>query len=259
MWQSWSCLRSRRHLERSLIKQPHLYRPHSRVLVARLLVHCASPNLLPPVVNHRPHAAASEIDPVGGVGTLASGSEPLDRGTVIIWSVWEGSNDANPERAQRAIYVCIYTCLGLAQSSATFFMHLQRAADALTVHSRETLEDPASAASPSAAPAAAATQVSNLPGYDEPDFWRIVLVGKDCPGTVWDLRDLLQTELFMALQAQVPGMEYIAPGEDSNTTDPNDDEDDRRYLRTGTTAESGRNLRVSVCPKRCKRPRFVRK
>ncbi|GKY97101.1 hypothetical protein MPSEU_000668600 [Mayamaea pseudoterrestris] len=94
---------------------------------------------------------------------------------------------------------------------------------------------------PVALPATVATQ--DVQRKDEPELWKVILVGRDCPDKVWSMKDFIQEELFMAFKAHVPELEYIAPGSpiDSESTG------DRRYLRTS----------INVCPKNCNRPNFV--
>ena len=77
----------------------------------------------------------------------------------------------------------------------------------------------------------------------EPDLWKIILVGKDCPAQVWSMMDLLQEELFAVLHSYVPESTFIPPGES-----------------TRNLVEDERGL-VSTCPPRgdCSKPAFVGK
>ena len=77
----------------------------------------------------------------------------------------------------------------------------------------------------------------------EPDVWKIILVGRDCPAQVWSMMDTLQGALFAVLHSYVPDSTLIPPA------DP-----------TRNLAEADREL-VSTCPSRssCSKPAYVGK
>ena len=79
-------------------------------------------------------------------------------------------------------------------------------------------------------------------------MWRVVLVGKDCPLSVFDDMALIEAELFTVLQTHVPDLSYIAPGAPIA----------RRNLEESNESEAdhqSRGLQTSTCPKRwqCKK------
>ena len=82
----------------------------------------------------------------------------------------------------------------------------------------------------------------------EPDMWRVILVGKDCPLSVFEDMALIEAELFAVLQSHVPDLSYVAPGAPiarRNLEEANESEGDHQ----------SRGLQTSTCPKRwqCKK------
>ena len=101
----------------------------------------------------------------------------------------------------------------------------------------------APALSPVSSPSLAVPEVI----FQEPAVWKVILVGKDCPVSVFQKMDLIETELFAVLQSFVPDLNYIAPGAPTPTA--------RRNLDESEADHQSRGLQTNTCPKRsqCKK------
>ena len=95
--------------------------------------------------------------------------------------------------------------------------------------------------SPVSLPSLAVPEVTFL----EPVLWKVILVGKDCPISVFSRMDLIEAEIFTVLQSYVPELSYIPPG----------DPIARRSLADAEHEHEARDLQISTCPKRwqCKK------
>ena len=83
----------------------------------------------------------------------------------------------------------------------------------------------------------------------EPDVWRVILVGKDCPISVFEQMGTIEAQLFTVLETNAPDLGYIAPGAPiarRNLAGAESEDEDEHEAR---------DLQISTCPKRwqCKK------